>query len=94
MQYIARDKRYTLYQSLFCSDIDCGSLSNPENGAVQWNSTAYNSVATYTCNTGYDLEGGRTRMCSEGGTWSNSEPLCNGEGHHMQNVLLCMFIHM
>ena len=36
---------------------------------------------TYTCNTGYDLEGG----FAQSGTWSG---LCNGEGHHMQKVFL------
>ena len=38
------------------------------------------TVATYTCDTGYTLNGGNTRTCESGGMWSGGEaPICEGE---------------
>ena len=38
--------------------------------------TEFGSVATYTCNTGYDLTGESKRTCQATGTWSGKEPKC------------------
>ena len=40
-------------------------------------STTVNSVATYYCNTGYDLVGTETRTCMASGMWSGIEPTCS-----------------
>ena len=53
--------------------MSCGDLSGPENGAV-----SIDSLATYSCNEGYDLVGNVTRECL-GGSWSGSSPQCKGE---------------
>ncbi len=37
------------------------------------------TVATYTCNTGYTLNGDTTRVCVSGGNWNGSAPTCEGE---------------
>ena len=36
------------------------------------------TVATYTCDTGYTLNGGTTRTCGSDGVWSGSAPVCQG----------------
>ena len=36
------------------------------------------TMATYSCNTGYALNGGSTRTCQLGWTWSGSAPACKG----------------
>ena len=64
----------------FTECVNCGSLPNPENGLVSYNSTELGAVATYTCVTaGYELVGPATRVC-EGPYadfgWSGEEPSC------------------
>ena len=61
------------------SAVDCGSLDNPGNWVVSFTTTTYNSVATYSCSTGYTLTGDDRRMCLESGLWSGSEPMCIGK---------------
>ena len=33
-------------------------------------------TCNFTCNTGYDLTGSRTRTCQSDGTWSGSDNMC------------------
>ena len=60
---------------------DCGPL-NIDNGEVRFQpvagrgETEFESVATYTCNTGYVLTGNAMRTCQADGTWSGLEPVC------------------
>ncbi|XP_064386326.1 sushi, von Willebrand factor type A, EGF and pentraxin domain-containing protein 1-like [Halichondria panicea] len=63
---------------VFCEIVNCGSLDDPSNGAVDTSSgTAFLQRATYTCNPGYTLTGGdMTRTCQVNGMWSSSEPAC------------------
>ena len=44
---------------------------------VTSNSTYVNSIATFTCNFGYDLVGDSQRICQADGTWSNMVPTCD-----------------
>lgn len=55
---------------------DCGSLSGPNNGDVNFATTTYNSVATFSCNTGYDQSGALSATCLDTGSWSASPPTC------------------
>ena len=65
----------------FASILVC--VNNNNNGQVSYSyGTAYNSVATYSCNTGYDLIGTNTRTCSASGDWSCSVPTCYECAHH------------
>ena len=59
--------------------VDCGLMDNPGNGVVSFTATTYNSVATYSCNTGYTLTGDDTRTCQSSSLWSGSEPTCTGK---------------
>ena len=63
----------------FASEIDCGSLDDPTNGEVSVSGTTLNSVATYSCNTGYTLTGDDMRTCLESGLWSGNVPSCIGK---------------
>ena len=59
---------------------DCGSLSDPPNGAVSVSATTYTSNATYTCDSGYTINGDSMRMCQADGEWSGGEPSCLYDG--------------
>ena len=57
--------------------VDCGQ---PEaagaNGAVRFESTILGSIAYYTCNRGYILEGSATVVCLYTAEWSDGAPVC------------------
>ena len=59
------------------SAIDCGPLDNLTNGHLL--NTTLNRIATYSCNSGYTLNGTQMRICQTSGRWSNAEPICNGQ---------------
>ncbi|KAH3889329.1 hypothetical protein DPMN_013383 [Dreissena polymorpha] len=60
-----------------CHIKDCLTLPAPTNGNVNLpQGTTYAAVATYTCNTGYTLQGIALRICQSTGQWSNSPPTC------------------
>ena len=70
--------------------VDCGTLTDPDNGWVTLTAgTTLGQTATYSCNTGYNLEGNRTRTCQATGNWSESAPTCRGMLLH--SVCLCSF---
>ena len=60
------------------TDVDCGSLTDPVNGAVTVTNTTFNSTATYSCNDGYSLVGDTTITCLASASWSGGEPTCRG----------------
>ena len=59
--------------------IDCGTLSNPTNGNVALvnGDTQYGAIATYSCNSGYTLNGNTDRQCLSNGQWNASNPTCD-----------------
>ncbi len=61
--------------------IDCGPPPQPDiNGQVQYTGTLLGDTATYTCNEGYELEGGVDEVtieCLNTGDWSGPAPECN-----------------
>ena len=62
------------------SDAECGSLTDPANGMVDTTAgTTEGMMASYTCNTGYNLVGDTTRTCGTDGVWSSMEPTCESE---------------
>ena len=63
---------------LFSSTVrDCQSLPNITNGAVDLSEgTTFSSVAVYSCDGGYELQGDPVRMCNESGVWNGREPTC------------------
>ncbi|XP_052811573.1 adhesion G protein-coupled receptor L2-like [Mya arenaria] len=57
---------------------ECGTLTGPQNGAVTFTDTMQDSVATYSCNAGYQIDGSKTRTCSAVTPrgWSGTAPTC------------------
>ena len=59
--------------------MDCGTLNATTNGQVSHlNGTTFREIATYSCNTGYNLVGDSIRVCEAEGMGSGSEPTCQG----------------
>ena len=68
----------TKFNSISNSVVDCGPLVHPRNGRVNTDSgTTYNSVATYSCNEGYYLNGSASRTCMANMEWSPLAPTCD-----------------
>ena len=64
---------------LILTAVDCGSLTDPDNGQVDHTAgTTLGQTATYRCNTGYNLVGESTHTCQATGEWSGSAPTCQG----------------
>ena len=51
-----------------------------------------NTVATYTCTTGYILTGGSTRTCGSDGMWSGSALTCQSEWNGLCILVLFVFV--
>ncbi len=57
--------------------VNCGTLNDPTNGAVDTGSgTTYQETATYNCANGYMLNETNTRTCQSNALWSSAEPTC------------------
>ena len=56
--------------------IMCPTLPDPLNGTVTWTSLTPGSIATYTCDEGFELTGEGNRTCQNDGTWSDDPPTC------------------
>ena len=54
----------------------CSPLVKIAYGAVTWKTLTPYSVATYSCDKGYELVGESTRTCSSSGIWGGKEPFC------------------
>ena len=71
---------YIFLMSYFNTVVDCGSLSNINNGQVNTSSgTTYKQTATYSCGPGYNIVGFPSRTCQANGTWSLTAPVCECE---------------
>ena len=62
------------------SFLDCGPPYTPSNGVVDVpGTTLYAQIATYTCFTGYELQGPAIVSCKGNGKWS-AKPTCTIKG--------------
>ena len=62
--------------------IDCGRLTAPKNGDISFSrGTLFGSVATYNCDSPFQLVGVVTRVCQADGTWSGEAPICECKSH-------------
>ncbi|KAF4019587.1 hypothetical protein G4228_011363 [Cervus hanglu yarkandensis] len=59
-----------------CSPISCGKPESPEHGFVFGSEYSFESTIIYHCETGYELEGNRERVCQENGQWSGGVATC------------------
>ena len=72
---------YLLFMILYAPlpAVSCPNLRSPLNGQVSTtDSNRFLSVATYSCNAGYQLIGTPTRQCQSTGIWSERAPGCFG----------------
>ena len=59
---------------------DCGILNPPQYGMIDFIETTFGSIATYSCNVGFNLTGNSGkdyRVCIVDG-WTGAEPSCEG----------------
>ena len=71
--------------------MDCGSLSDPTNGAVNLTNTTFGSEASYICDNGYLLsdDGSQLRICQANGNWSSSAPECISKEIILNHMTQC-----
>ena len=67
--------------------VDCGSPPAPVNGDVMFDSTSEGSVANYSCNFGFRLDGNNQRQCQSTATWSGTVPTCISE--YLYSITYC-----
>ena len=58
-----------------CSATNCGMPVVPEHGLVSYNDTWSGSVANYSCEEGFTVQGSQSVVCSVEGEWLN-HPNC------------------
>ena len=76
-QYLGANTIFTPICKIILVAADCGTLPNITNGAVELSGgTTFPSVAVYSCDGGYELQGDPVRMCNESGVWNGREPTC------------------
>ena len=70
----------------------CPSLTDPSNGMISC-SLGGDGVAdpgescTFTCYTGYELNGSGTRACQNNGSWSGNDATCS-RGEYVASCLI------
>ncbi len=74
---------------LYTVAVDCGSLDDPTDGAVNTSSgTTFMMNATYSCDFGYNLNGTNTRTCQADRMWSGSDPTCDST---LSSLVHCVY---
>ncbi len=77
---------------MLCTAV-CLDLPSPANGVISYDTMfstrPVGTVATYTCGTGYDIFGPRTRTCQSDTTWSGGDIVCQGIIIH--STVLCVY---
>ncbi|XP_078699953.1 E-selectin-like [Branchiostoma floridae x Branchiostoma belcheri] len=58
-----------------CTRVQCPTLQSPTNGGSSGDNY-YQDVMSFTCDSGYQLEGLASLTCQADGTWSGSVPSC------------------
>ena len=59
------------------SVVMCPTLVAPANGNLVLSGNTFGETASYTCDTGFILEGYSTLTCGGDGQWSGILPVCN-----------------
>ena len=71
------------------SVVDCQDPpSEPDNGSLEKTTTTFGSNVTYSCQTGYLLQGNSIITCLADGQWSGGSPDCLCEN---KNTLLLLY---
>ncbi|KAJ7408534.1 hypothetical protein BTVI_59212 [Pitangus sulphuratus] len=60
-----------------CEMVTCPSPQDISNGRYTLSGTAYLSSVSYTCDSGYSLQGPSVLVCASSGNWNSTPPACN-----------------
>ena len=76
--------------------VSCSSLNNPTNGMINCSlgddgAPTYEDTCSFTCNTGYDLNGSEIRTCQNDGNWSGNSTMCGRSEWFYYVTLLVSF---
>lgn len=63
--------------SLILELVGCGDPGLPVHGYKTGANYWAGQMVTFTCDTGYHLEGPTNRLCQENGNWSDVAPTCD-----------------
>ena len=66
-----------MFTIVVLSAITCERLSNIPNGGVRHEDVVVGSIATYSCTSGFMLEGNENRVCRADRLWDGLEPMCS-----------------
>ena len=77
-------------------EISCGNLANILHGSEDFSDgTLFLSVAVFSCESGYVLQGAQLSVCGADGTWSSEVPTCKGTyTHYITLHLSCVYIYI
>ena len=75
--------------------VKCDDLIAPANGDVNQPGNSVGTVASYTCNDGFQLIGDKTRTCQKDGEWSGADPVCKCEHsfHSLKTLTGCSTLY-
>ena len=79
--------------------VSCSSLGNPTNGMINCSlgddgAPSYEDTCSFTCNTGYVLNGSESRTCQSDGRWSGNSATCSrGEWFCVVHIGLSVILH-
>lgn len=59
-----------------CEIVTCPNLAAPTNGSVDDGNNQYDTLAAYSCNSGYEITGGTDVRCGASGSWVGTPPTC------------------
>ncbi|ELU07763.1 hypothetical protein CAPTEDRAFT_103334, partial [Capitella teleta] len=59
-----------------CQIVTCPTIQTPLNGAVSVSTRSYQGVASFSCESGYVIEGSPNRTCQASAQWSGTQPIC------------------
>ncbi|XP_072444220.1 sushi, von Willebrand factor type A, EGF and pentraxin domain-containing protein 1 isoform X5 [Chiloscyllium punctatum] len=59
-----------------CEPLMCPTPQDTDSGRYDLNGITYLSTVSYTCNSGYQLQGPSTLTCNSTGQWNSTAPVC------------------
>ena len=62
---------------MFLLEIQCGNPGTPTNGQRQGSDFSFEATVTFSCNSGYELNGEESITCEATGDWSHPRPKCD-----------------